>query len=314
MAYQNLWLQMREWTLDEAAFIWCDLEPGTDCQVDERRRVEVVRRLFLDVLAELPERFRICIHGYALMPNHYHLLLESVTGELPRAMRHLGGEFTRRLNEIQRWDGPIFRGRYRNRIVGTDAYWRHLLVYVHLNPLRAGLGQTDPAAWTSHSAYTGEVARPPWLTTAELQGLFGTQQAYQESYQSGATGELVVPDDFDPKRLWVPHSTGTVAVPDADEPLWQVADALAAVCAATGLSLEELLTTPVGRKGNPANWLAAWWMSRHCGIAHGEIYRALGASHVIISKRIKRVEERQDSDPQLRGWILALRKGLTGNT
>ena len=273
-----------------------------------------VRRMFLEILKEFPERFGVRVHGYALMPNHYHLLLESATAELPRAMRHLGGEFTINLNRLYRWDGPIFRGRYRNRIVGTDAYWRHLLIYAHLNPERAGLTVTDEQSWTSHSAYLGATQRPEWLTTAELQGMFGSQQAYLQQYDLRRLGQVPELTEFDPKHLWVPHSTGTVAVPDTKRPLFQIADALAQVCAATGQTLEELLTTPKGRKGNPANWLAAWWMSRRCGISHGQIAGVFGASQVIISQRIKRVEERRDSDPQMRAWMVALQKDLSVNT
>ena len=122
------------------------------------------RQLFLDVLAELPTRFAVRVHAYALMPNHYHLLLESQTGKLSRAMRHLGGEFTRRLNQRRQWDGPLFRGRFHSRLVDTAPYWNHLLLYVHLNPVRAGLTGAD-AGWTSHRAYTGAEPCPAWLTT-----------------------------------------------------------------------------------------------------------------------------------------------------
>jgi len=272
------------------------------------------RRLFLDIIKEFPTRFGIRVHGYALMPNHYHLLLESASAELPRAMRHLGSEFTRQLNRLHRWDGPLFRGRYRNRIVGTDNYWQHLLIYVHLNPDRAGLTVTDAAAWTSHTAYLGQTERFQWLTTTELQAIFGTRETYQQMYDARRLGQVPALTEFDPKHLWAPHSTGTVAVPDASQPLWRVADALAQVCSVTGQTLEQLLTAPMGRQGNPANWLAAWWMSRHCGIAHGQIFAALGASHSTISKRIREIDRRKDSDPQLLAWVTALGKVERGNT
>lgn len=263
------------------------------------------RVLFLSILEELP-RFSVRVHGYALMPNHYHLLIESVTGELPRAMRHVGAEFSRRLNRQNRWDGPVFRGRYHNRMVSTQAYWRHLLVYVHQNPLRADAGPVDSPYWTSHAAYAGLAPRPEWLTTAELQGIFGSQAAYMEYFQSVREGAARGPDDFDAKRLWAPGSTGVVAVPDLSAPMWQLADALEAVCAVTGRTIEQLQESPHGPLGNPANWLAAWWMSRHCGIDHGRIAAALASSHTGVSKRIAKVEARRDQDPQLRKWIQAL--------
>jgi putative transposase len=69
------------------------------------------RRAMLDLLADLPERFGVRVHGYALMPNHDHLMLEPVWGELSRAMRHVNAEFAQRLNRRYRWDGPVYKGR-----------------------------------------------------------------------------------------------------------------------------------------------------------------------------------------------------------
>lgn len=271
------------------------------------------RGIFLGVLAELP-RFGVRIHGYALMPNHYHLLVESVAGELPRAMRHLGAEFSRRLNRLYQWDGPLFRGRYHNRLVGNSAYWRHLLVYVHQNPLRAGLDHANDTLWTSHNAYVGQAERPAWLHTQELQALYGDQGGYLEYFRLIDAGALPVPSDFDPNQLWAPHSTGAVAVPDLSVPLWRLADALEAVSSVTGKNIDEIITTPRGRKGNPANWLAAWWLSRHCGIDHGKIAAALGTSHASVSHRIARVQDRLASDAGLQAWatkLLALRPRRT---
>lgn len=267
------------------------------------------RELFLSILAELPQRFGVRIHGYALMPNHYHVMLESVSGRLPRAMRHLGGEYTRRLNRRHTWDGPVFRGRYHNRLVNTDAYWAHLLVYLHLNPVRAGLSSADPSAWTSHQAYTGAQARPQWLTTEALQALYGSRAAYEEAYGAVLDGQRPAPADFDSERLWAPNSTGTVDVPDLSAPHLSVSEALADVCRVTGMTVDEVLKKTRGRGGNPANWLAAWWMSRGCGIDHGEISQALGTSHSGVSQRVKHVEDRRSSYEGIAAWVRMLQFG-----
>ena len=269
---------------------------------------DVARELFLALLADLPQRFGVRVHGYALMPNHYHLMLESVRGELARAMRHLGSEYTRRENARHGWDGPLFRGRYRNRVVATDEYWTHLLVYLHLNPVRARLPSAELAPWTSHRAYLRDDERPQWLTTSELQRSFGGPGAYLSYFEGVRSGKEPEPADFDGAKLWAPDSTGSVAVPDLNKSLWRVGDALADVCEVTGLPLETVLTAPRGRVSNPANWLAAWWLSRGCGLAHGEIKAALVTSHSGVSKRIAQVQRRLPGDVQLRTWIAALRQ------
>lgn len=266
------------------------------------------RCLFLELVAELPGRFGVKVHGYALMPNHYHLMLESTTGQLPRAMRHVGGEYTGRVNRRFGWDGAIFRGRYRNRVVGSDAYWRHLLAYVHLNPVRADLSPADEAAWTSHRAYLGAEPRPTWLTTSDLRALFGSESAYLDYYQAALHDRIAPPDGFDADKLWLPDTTGAVAVAPPHDELFGLSDALADVCAVTGLSVEELLVAPRGRQGNPANWLAIWWMSRRRGIDHGAIARVFGVPHSAVSRRVRRVEQRRGGEGQLRSWVEGLER------
>ncbi len=73
------------------------------------------------------ERFDIILHGYALMPNHYHLLVESTHGNLSRAMAFVSSTFSRRLDTRFHWDGSVFRGRYHNRVVTAPEHWHHLL-------------------------------------------------------------------------------------------------------------------------------------------------------------------------------------------
>lgn len=67
---------------------------------------------FLRVLDETVSQFLIEVHAYALMPNHYHLLVRSVHGNLSPAMRHLNANYTQKANRVHRWDGPLFRGRF----------------------------------------------------------------------------------------------------------------------------------------------------------------------------------------------------------
>ncbi len=58
------------------------------------------------------------IHGYCLMGNHYHLLLQTPHGNLGRVMRHLNGVYTQRYNRLKPTDGPLFRGCRYDGFVG----------------------------------------------------------------------------------------------------------------------------------------------------------------------------------------------------
>lgn len=262
------------------------------------------RRLFLSILGELPKRFGVRIHGYALMPNHYHLMLESLDGGLSRAMRHLGGEFTRQLNAKHEWDGPLFRGRYHNRLVETDRYWRHLLVYLHLNPVRAGISDLTESDWTSHQAYLDVNGCPDWLTRGELAELFGSLESYLQAHR----GPDPSTDHFDPQKLWAPNAFGTVDLPLISEPFRTLDRAMTDVCRVTSMPVGQVVAAPVGRHPNRACWIAAWWLSRGCGIPHGEIRVLLGTSHAGVSRRIRYVERRLHKDPVLKGWAQQLQQ------
>jgi len=266
------------------------------------------RDVFLDILSKLPQRFDVRVHGYALMPNHYHLMLESVSGKLPRAMQRLASQYTLTVNAMMGWDGPIFRGRYRNRVVDGNDYWRHLLVYLHLNPSRAHLDGLEDPRWTSHNAYVGATPRPDWLTTAALQQEFGSQAAYEGVIREVMGGSMPTTEEFDPGRLWKPTSTGVVAGPPSLEPYLELSEALAKVCRVTGMDLDAVLAPSRGRRINRANWVAAWWMSRRCAISHGRIVAAFATSHASVSRIVRRVEERRFDDPVLTAWITQLER------
>ena len=47
------------------------------------------RHRFIELLAALPERFGVRVHAYVLMPNHYHLLLETPEANLSRTVQWL---------------------------------------------------------------------------------------------------------------------------------------------------------------------------------------------------------------------------------
>ncbi|MCA9492268.1 MAG: transposase [Myxococcales bacterium] len=263
--------------------------------------------LFLTVLSALPERFSVRVHGYALMPNHFHLLLETPRGNLSRAMQHLGATYTRELNLLHSWDGPVFRGRFRNRLVEDDDYWRHLLAYVHLNPVRANLVRAvDDAEWTSHDAYVGVAKRPEWLTTSDLLDQFGGVEGYRQYVWEMRVGRAVAPESFDEDAMWTaPFTTRPEEEPAAPDAT-SAEDALADVERVTGVAPSGLGTRR-GRGGNRATWLAAWWLERAAGLPHREIAERLGTDRATVSRWIRRVG-RSGDDPQLTAWREALRK------
>lgn len=271
--------------------------------------------LFHDLLGALPARFGVRVHGYALMPNHFHLLLESERGELSQAMQHLQAAFTQAFNRLHPgWDGPLFRGRFKNQLVEDDAYWMHLLAYLHLNPVKAGLAPwLDQSRWTSHAAYLGEERRPDWLTTDELLAHFGGARAYLAYTWEVHAGRRAPPAGFDEAKLWTPTRTERARPPAPPPRPLGAEQALAQVLAITGVTEEALRANGRGARGNPARWVAAWWLQRGAGMSLREIGELLDAEVPLVCRWCGRVAKALPGTP-VGDWARALREGAEDGT
>jgi REP element-mobilizing transposase RayT len=121
-------------------------------------------KTFIELLEELSDLYNVKVAAYCLMPNHYHLLLQTPYANLSRAMRHVNGVYTQRYNRAHVCDGQLFRGRYKSIIVDADSYLLELVRYIHRNPREAGLVQTvNQYPWSSHKGYLSHAKRWDWL-------------------------------------------------------------------------------------------------------------------------------------------------------
>src|SRR5713226_9346510 len=68
---------------------------------------------FMEVLAELPERYGVRVHAYALMDNHFHLLLETPEANLSRAMQWFNVSYCVWFNRRHQRAGHLFQGRFK---------------------------------------------------------------------------------------------------------------------------------------------------------------------------------------------------------
>lgn len=144
------------------------------------------RRLLLDVLASVIERYRWRCHAYCLMTNHYHLLVDTPEANLSRGMRQLNGVFTQRSNRRHERVGHVFQGRFQGILVERESHLLELSRYVVLNPVRANMvSAAEDFPWSSLRATLGLAEAPAWLTIGAVLAAFGSRARYLQFVREG---------------------------------------------------------------------------------------------------------------------------------
>jgi REP element-mobilizing transposase RayT len=136
------------------------------------------RQQWLSVLSQVCERFNWVVYAWCQMTNHYHVVVETIDGNLSRGMRQLNGVYTQRFNRRHGEVGHLYQGRYKAILVQKESYLLELTRYVVLNPLRAGMGKKpEEWPWSSYPATIGITKAPQWLDTNWLLNQFGRHKS-----------------------------------------------------------------------------------------------------------------------------------------
>ena len=118
------------------------------------------RRLFLELLSKLLAETGTECFAWALMSNHFHLLLCPRVTKLSVFMRRLLTGYAIVFNLQHKRSGHLFQNRYKSIACQEDTYLLELIRYIHLNPLRAGLVKTieelDSYPWSGHAVLMGK--------------------------------------------------------------------------------------------------------------------------------------------------------------
>jgi len=138
------------------------------------------QQAFLDTLGEACGKTGWQVHALCLMPNHFHLVVETPRGNLVAGMKWFLGTYTGRFNRRHNLFGHLFSGRYKALIVdgSGSGYLKTVCDYVHLNPARARLLAPKQALrafpWSSWPQYLQRPGkRWPWLRVDRLLGECG---------------------------------------------------------------------------------------------------------------------------------------------
>jgi REP element-mobilizing transposase RayT len=283
------------------------------------------RRRFLETLEEAVQRFGVVMHAYCLMPNHYHLLLQTPRANLTAAAGWLQTTCSIRFNRRHRRSGHLFQGRFKAHLVEADGYARELIKYIHLNPVRPKNKRLAVPAerqaelsryrWSSHRVYAGlGNAKPPaWLSTEWLSYFGRTRPAAQAAYRGQIAcmfGQVVASPWRDLRAglvlggeaLWDKVRALIAESEGADEIRWT----RRAGAEAVAREVARLAAEQTNRR------IAIWLEVRHGGRRMTEVAKKYGYSDGSgVHRVIQRLEARAKQDRQLDEQLKSLAKCMS---
>lgn len=124
------------------------------------------RQAFLEILGAVSDRMKWICHAYCLLPNHYHLVVETPQPNLAKGMRQLNGVYTQTFNRRHKRAGHIFQGRYKAVLVDRDPFLLEVIRHVLVSPVQLRLVRDATQwRWSSCRATMGKADQPHWLHT-----------------------------------------------------------------------------------------------------------------------------------------------------
>ena len=151
------------------------------------------RRNFVSRLGQVASDTETAIYAWTLMTNHAHILLRSSQHGLSRFMRRFLTGYAITYNLRHKRHGHFFQNRYKSIVCDEDSYFRELVRYIHLNPLRArivkSISELDKYHWSGHGVLMGKI-KNEWQDRDYVLSWFGEKEgdasrAYRKYVQDG---------------------------------------------------------------------------------------------------------------------------------
>jgi REP element-mobilizing transposase RayT len=124
---------------------------------DNRKKIFISNydfKQFLEYLLIAKAKYRFNLYAYCLMPNHYHLLIETLQPNLSKIMQYINTSYTVYYNTKRNKVGHLFQGRFKSIMIDEDEYFLELTRYIHLNPVKAKMVETpENYKWSSYGGY-----------------------------------------------------------------------------------------------------------------------------------------------------------------
>lgn len=276
---------------------------------------------FLTYLAEAKEKYGFILHGYVLMTNHYHLLIETPRANLGKVMHYLNGSYTNYINIKKNRSGHLFQGRYKAIVVDRDSYLGELSRYIHLNPVRAGfVRKPEDYPYSSYCVYLSGKGDHVISTGMALELVGGGKaqagKRYRAFVEAAMDREMEDPTE---KVYGGMILGGTAFVKETlrklkEEYLGKAEISHRRVLKSAGMA-GEIVSLVGGRykvtvedivegRQREARKAAIYLLKKHTGMTNGEIAEQFGGlSYSAVTKTCQRLEEEMGKNRRLRSVI-----------
>jgi len=300
------------------------------CRGNDRQAIfrgEGDREMFLEQLRQSLEMFNVVLLSYALMPNHFHLLVTTPDGNLSEFMQHFNLSYTTAFNRKNRRTGHLYQGRFKAFLIDADNYLLEVSRYIHLNPIRMKSNENLNERWskllrsdlTSIPGYLHQKQRKTFLDYSFILNYMGGDNAdgrrrYRAFVEQGikqslenplklGSGSGIVGDvDFITE---VKQILGIEGEPSREQPekrqinrMFSAEELIGIFIKAVSIEKEELLTR--GRQSLERAMLMEL-LYRHCRLTQIEIGKIVGGiDYSAVSQSRKRFRERMAQDASLK--------------
>ncbi len=99
------------------------------------------KEMFLKILCKACQLYKVNVHDYCLMDNHYHIIVETTGENISLFMRHINSNYAIYFNKRYQRSGHLWQGRYKSWYIVDDAYLYTLFRYIEHNPIKAKMSE-----------------------------------------------------------------------------------------------------------------------------------------------------------------------------
>lgn len=101
---------------------------------------ERVWEIYISEINHIVTKFKVLIHAFVLMNNHYHMLITThEESDLGKVMCELQKSVSRTINSESGRVNHVFGGPYKASLITTSEYYSMVYRYIFRNPVEAGI-------------------------------------------------------------------------------------------------------------------------------------------------------------------------------